>query len=225
MNLLTSVLASFLGTVLFVVIAALFSQKAKTIATAAVSALLGVDIERVFRRKQDKDFDDDLRSALADATEVCILAGRGAELNFDVFSPLFKGQQPEGRRVRVLLPRTEAPAGEYDWVAHREREIRAFDRAFEKDLLRHQIETNARFVRDAGTAELRRFNAPHVGRIVITDSCAYFTPYRADAHGVRSPVYKYRRGAMYDNLKRLFEQLWDAGRPADEKSPAEAELR
>jgi hypothetical protein len=116
----------------------------------------------------------------------------------------------------VLLPRTEEPA-DSAWTQQRQNELARFDHAFGRPgLLKEQIETNARFLDqylNNERAQLRRFSCPHIGRLVITERCAYFTPYRSDSHGRGCPVYKFRRGDLYDNFSRLFDQLWNAGGP------------
>jgi hypothetical protein len=84
--------------------------------------------------------------------------------------------------------------------------------------MREQIETNVRFLEQyvaAGQVEVRRFSSPRIGRIVLTERCAYFTPYRKDRHGRDSVVYKFRRGDMYDSYSRLFEQLWESAGEAE----------
>ena len=145
-----------------------------------------------------------------------ILVSRGNELQRPTFSPIFLAP-PDRQRpsVRILLPATTLPEGSYDWIALREREAATFDPAYGKGLLKQLINANVQFLQQhtqAGTIELRRFNAPITGRLVATERYAYYTPYRADAHGRDSQVYKFRRGGeMYDNLRRWFEQLWQAG--------------
>jgi hypothetical protein len=95
-------------------------------------------------------------------------------------------------------------------------ELAAFDPAFGKGILRDQIETTTKFLSSyivSGDVELKFFNYPHIGRILITDRVLYFTPYRQDAHGRDSHVIKYRRGGeMYDFFLRLFNQLWNRRR-------------
>jgi hypothetical protein len=97
-------------------------------------------------------------------------------------------------------------------IAHGASRPTAFDHAFgRRGLLTEQIETTAGFLDEyvrAGRVEIRRYNSPHIGRILITDRCAFFNPYRSDAHGRDCPVFKFRRGELYDNYARLFEQLW-----------------
>jgi hypothetical protein len=211
MEFVLSVLASILAAVILIVATGALSRTARSMFTAAISQWLGIDIEYVFSRKDDVQAD--LKKELEGASEVCILTSRGNELQRDPFSPLFLPRGPRKVDIRVLLPETAVPDGQYDWTDQRERELASFDPAFGGGLLAAQVQTNVTFVREhvkAGNVQLRLFNAPHLGRVILTDRCAYFTPYRRDAHGRESRVYKYRRGEMYNNLRRLFEQLWEA---------------
>jgi hypothetical protein len=176
---------------------------------------LDIDIDAVFSDKRAAA--SDVHRELSRATAVSILASRGNELQRDTFDPLFMNR-PAGKaiQVRILLPETTVGERNYDWTAQREAELARFDPAFGHGLLREQIETTVAFLQRyfaGGHVELARFNYPHVGRIVITDRCAFYTPYRKDSHGRDSVIFKYRRGEMYDNLSRLFEQLWDAAQP------------
>lgn len=79
-------------------------------------------------------------------------------------------------------------------------------------MLAAQISSTIEFLSrpvEQGLVQLRLFNYPHAGRIVLTDRVAYFTPYRRDAHSRDCRVIKYRRGGeMYDHLSRLFGMLW-----------------
>lgn len=206
-----NVLASVISSSAILAVTAVLSRRARWVLTGILGRLLAVDIEGVFSDKRAAEAD--VRTELARSREVAIFTGRGNELQRDTFEPIFLGRPASTpRRVRVLLPCTEATVPS-DWTQQRENKLAAFDPAFGKPgLLRDQIETNARFLSryvDAGV-ELRRFSCPHIGRLVITDRFAYFTPYRDDAHVRGCPVYKFRRGDLYDNFSRLFEQLWDA---------------
>jgi len=113
---------------------------------------------------------------------------------------------------------TDCAAAVDDWAQRREEELAVFDHAFGRQgLLKEQVETVARFLDEyvkSSKAELRRYNYPHLGRILITDRCVFFTPYRTDSHGRDCSTYKFRRGELYDSFARLFEQLWEAGRSA-----------
>ena len=180
---------------------------------SALNRLAKADIERVFRNKIEAQ--SDIEQSIREAKDIAILTSRGNELQRSTFDSLFL-HRPESRQFtfRILLPDTSIPKGQYDWTGQRERELAAFDSAFGGGLLHQQIATNASFLQphiDAGKAQLRRFNAPHVGRVIIADGTAYYTPYRSDAHGRDCPVYKYRRnGEICRNYQRLFDQLWNA---------------
>lgn len=117
--------------------------------------------------------------------------------------------------IRILLPETAPKPGEYEWTWQRENELAQFDPAFGSGLLHKQIEANVQFLEKhvaTNSIELRRFNSPHIGRIVVTDRFVYYTPYRSYTHARDCKIYKFRRGGeMYENLLRLFEQLWLAG--------------
>jgi hypothetical protein len=210
-----SALASLLAGVVVVIVTAAVSSRARWVLTGILGRLLDVDIDAVFTDKRAAEAD--VRKELARAREIAIFTGRGNELQRDTFDPVFL-HRPAAKalRVRILLPRTDG-SGEFDWTQQREEELSKFDRAFARHgLLKDQIETTARFLEgyvSTARVELRRFNCPHIGRIILTDRCAFFTPYRHDSHGRDCAVYKYRRGDLYENYTRLYEQLWMASDP------------
>jgi hypothetical protein len=199
---------------LLLILLSMFSRRARWIFTAILGRILDIDVEYVFKNKTDALAD--LKAEVDRATELLFFASRGNELQREAFASIFQAR-PHKRKicVRILLPATVLPTNQYDWTAQREHELAQFDSSFVDNLLRKQIETNIAFLMPnvrTGLLELRRYNFPHIGRIVMTDRYVYFTPYRHDSHGRDSRVYKFRRGGeMYDNYKRLFEQLWEVG--------------
>ena len=208
-----NVVAGIVGGLILIWVASLLSREARWILTGILGRLLHIDIDYVFKNKFDAQ--KDLTEEIKQAREVCVLTGRGNELQREVFASLFH-EKPQKRVVKVgiLLPRTECGQGEYDWTWQREMELSRFDQAYGNGLLRRQIEATELFVQRQpadSSIEMRRYNFPHVGRIIITDRYLYYTPYRDDIHGRDSKVYKFRSGGeMYDNYLRLFEQLWVA---------------
>lgn len=216
-----NVLASLVAGVVVLAVTAIVSSRARWVLTGILGRILDVDIDGVFADKRAAE--SDVRKELARARDVAIFTGRGNELQRDTFDPIFM-HRPASKplRVRVLLPQSDGPM-DYDWTQQRQSELARFDQAFGRaGLLKEQIETTARFLDqyvNNGRAELRRFNCPHIGRIVITERCAYFTPYRSDSHGRDCVVYKFRHGDLYDNFIRLFEQLWDAAGTAAPEGP------
>jgi hypothetical protein len=211
-NFVLGVLASIAGGMILL-LSARVSRRWRKALVAVSNALAGGDVERVFHMKADAE--EDMEQRLCDAKEVAILAGRGNELQRRTFSSMFL-HRPEKRqvRIRILLPETLLSGDQYDWASQRESELASFDSSFGNRLLHHQIDTNVAFLDPyvkAGKVELRRFNAPHIGRIVLVDGAAYYAPYRSDAHGRDSKVYRFKAGGeMSENFLRLFEQLWNA---------------
>jgi hypothetical protein len=206
-----TILAELVAGFLLIIAGGVLSKRARWILTATLGRLLDVDVDYVFRSKRESD--EDVRDELGRASFVCLLTGRGNELQRDTFEAVLRLDSREGRtRFKILLPST-SPETQPNWTAQREGEIAAFDAAFGKGILANQIETSAKFLEPyvaLGRVELKRFNYPHIGRILLTDRVVYFTPYRADAHGRDSQVIKYRRGGeMYDVFSRLFTQLWN----------------
>jgi hypothetical protein len=201
-SLAAGVLLLFLGRV---------SQRWRTALTKLCTKLARIDLEYVFQNKADAEAD--LRQRVATAGDVAVFTGRGNELQRAVFASIFLHRDPSRIvRVRVLLPSTRLAAGDYDWTAQREAEVAAFDTSFGNGLLHRQIDTNVAFLQPyvkEGKIELRRFSAPHMGRIVSVDATVYYTPYTSDKHGRDCPVYRFAPGGCLSrNMQRLFEQLW-----------------
>ncbi len=215
-SLLVSVLGSVLGGIVLILGASLVSPRLRQILTAAAVRLLNIDVEQVFATPRAAEAD--LRHELERAQSLHLLTGRGNELQREVFEPVLgKTRSSRLHDIVILLPCTEHEPEGVDWVEDRENEVAAFDPAFGGGALREQIRANARFLQpfaSRGLLDLRRYDLPHLGRILITDRCAYLTPYPTAAHSRDSRVIKYSRGAdMYDFLERTFQKFLAASHP------------
>jgi hypothetical protein len=208
------IVSSLIAAVLFVTIAGLLSQAARWILTGLLGRLLGVDIEIVFRSPREAA--DDVSETLLKSTRVDLLTGRGSELQRETFSDFFNMLSASSAcNLRVALPAIDQDSRAIDWVARREEEVKAFDPTYRKGgLLRSQIKATLNFLEsfsERQNVQVRLFSSPLIGRIIITESCAYLTPYSRLAHSRNSRVIKYRRGGdMYEFLSKLFEDTWIA---------------
>jgi hypothetical protein len=220
MAFLWNVAASLLASLLFVTVAGALSKTARGLLITLLGRLLDIDVEAVFRNPREAA--RDIERELDRSRSVAVLTGRGGELQRETFARLLREAAAGRRRIRILLPRSARPGTGIDWTDDREREVASFDPAFGAGILREQIEVTVRYLGPfvaAGAVELRLFDYPHVGRVLLTDRTAYFTPYRADAHARDSRVIKYRCGGdMHDHLQRLFDKLWLSAVPAGEQS-------
>lgn len=199
---------SLLAALVIVLTATWRSVTVRRALTAVASAFLGVEVKYVF--PHGKAAEPTVHAALAAATRVRIFAGRGNDFQGSYYAPLFDARQTV-RHVQILLPNIHSRARSTDWIENREAELVAIDRSFGTGLLRKQIATSIAFLekhRAAGTFELRLYDAPHFGRIIITDDTLFLTPYSATKHGRDSHVIQHGRGDMYDAYTRLFDKVW-----------------
>ncbi len=204
-----SVLASITAGIVLLIAGTLLSRRLRWLLTGVLGRLLRVEIDYVFASSRDAQ--DDLAAAISRAHDVRILVGRGHELQRPTFSSLFADRPAHGGpHARILLPASAPRASTVDWTAQRETELQAFDPAFGRGLLRQQIEGTASFLAGypAPGVEVRYFEAPHLGRLIITGEEAYLSLYDARRHGRDSRVHKIRRGDLYDGLARYFDLLW-----------------
>ena len=213
---LYSILASLIGGALLLLVASIASRKAKWVLAGILSRLVNADLEFVYRNKQDCQ--KDLYRDLKETRNLVMINPRGNELQREAFTPIFfEKPNSSSRRIRILMPRIKDFNNENDWVDQRENELQQFDKAFGSGLLKKQIEANINFLIpfvDSEEIEVRFFNMPHTGRVIITDNYAYFGALNAEIHSRDYRVYKYRNGGpMYLNYLRLCNQLWDVGNP------------
>ncbi|MCK5493552.1 MAG: hypothetical protein KAJ14_10620 [Candidatus Omnitrophica bacterium] len=213
MDFFFNVLSSIVGGAVLLILAAIFSMKIRWLLIGVFAMILDIDINNVFRNK--KAAESNLKEEIDKAKFVYVLAGRGNELQRDPFNSIFSHRNVNRDiPTKILLPQTQFSNGEFDWLMQREMETAQFDSGYGHGMLHTQVEANAEFIQrytQNNKIELQRFNSPNIGRIIVTDRCVFYTPYREDAHGRHSKVYKFRKnGEMYYNFLRLFNQLWNA---------------
>ncbi len=208
-DLLIGVSSGVLASFIFAFVIGLVSKRARWILTGILGRVTNSDIEYVYSNK--KDSENDLKSELNRTSKVYIFTSRGNEFKRDVFESLFK-HKPQNRKVdmRILLPKIICCADEIDWVDIREKEISTFDKAYGNGQLKREIENNLEYLKQYSTdgVLVQHYSYPHIGRIIITDNCVFYSPYSKSTHGSSDPVFKYRRGATYNNYYRMFDLIW-----------------
>ncbi len=219
LNFTLGVVASIVASIIMLFLASFLSERFRWLITSILNALIRGDIEMIF--PNTKDAQATLIADFKTTKRVWVLAGRGQEFSAGTFDPIF--QRPKQVELLVLLPTTKVTAGMPDWTKKRVAEMNKCDPG-SGDGIPHQIEANVTSLKaraEHGKVQLRRFNIPHIGRIILTDKFAYFTPYLSTRHGKDSPIYQFRRGgSFYESLKRLFVQVWEAS--SDEMSETKA---
>jgi hypothetical protein len=225
-SLIIGIASSLIAAALITGVGLFFSIPLRRWVYRQVGQLFG-GIEYVFvnaRRAQPE-----VESELGAAKFIKLVTGRGNELQRETFSSLL-ANRPASRRTefQVLLPIARQRGSGYDWTKQREDEIAQFDHAFGSGFLGAQIETTMRFLSQyeaKGVVKLRFYDAPHIGRILITDRCVFFTPYSRTQHGRDCPVIKYgAQSDMYNFYMRYFEQLWECAAPSKKPEPNEIQV-
>jgi len=221
-SLLLGVAASLLAGILLIGLAGLFSKGARWVLTGILGRLLDVDVDMVFSNPREAA--EDITKELTRSSSITLFTGRGSELQRETFERLFvSSPRSPSRRVRILLPSIRVDSPSVDWVSRREQENSRFDSAFGEGLLSLQIEATVKFLKRYAAErilEVKCYNLPLIGRVLITDRFAYLTPYSAGTHSRNSRVLKFRRGGdMFAFLQRIVDEAWETGRsPWEEES-------
>lgn len=209
-NLIIGIVGSLISATLVFLFASWFSQTTRIALTAIASTFLSIEIKYVF--KDGDAAQKTIHESLKRSSTVRILAGRGNEFQGVFYSPLLEINPKIKKKIQILLPDViNSPRG-VDWIAYRENELSQVDNAFGKDLLKQQIKTVYHFLsyyHNEGTIELKGYDAPHIGKIIITDDYVFLTPYSATSHGRQSRITQYGRGDIYEYYVRYFEMVWE----------------
>ncbi|MFL1376685.1 hypothetical protein [Nocardiopsis protaetiae] len=206
--------SSILATMVLVAAGWVWSSRPRWWLVGLLSRLTGTGVRRVYRRQRSAE--EDIARDLLRARWVKVLAGRGNTLTRDAFAPLWSGSIDRLESVQVLLPDPEAVPGE--WLARRATDLAVVDPGFTAGLLRDQIRANTSYLaavaRDRPDVELRRFDLPHLYRVIVTDRAAYITFYERRGHGRHSPcLYVRAPGVLYEAALHFFAVTWAGGSP------------
>lgn len=209
-EILKGVISSLIAAAIFLGIAPLFSQKFRWVLIAVLGRLLNVDLDNVFADSNSAR--EDIERELKRAKRVDLYTGRGNQLQRETFECLLSNRNRRNKKLcfRILLPDVDR---DLYWLNKREEELSKFDQTYGTGILKDQCEVVQNYLTGylaEGLVELRKYSCPHVGRILITDKCAFFTPYKSDAHGRDCVVYKFRANDdFYLWCVRWFELIWN----------------
>lgn len=204
-----SVAASLVAAGIVALVAISCSRLIRRALTAAAAALLGVEVKYVYAN--GKEAAPVIREELAHSQNVRIFTGRGNQFQDTLYTPLLERTSGVLKSARILLPNVHSPARRSDWINEREDELAPIDRAFGAGQLRNQIKTSIEHLKrylKPNEIELRLFDLPHLGRIILTDRSVFFTPYAVGKHGRDSRLIQFGQGEMYDSFSRFFELAW-----------------
>lgn len=208
------IISSLIASLIAFVLISLFSETVRRALTAVASTFLGIDVKYVF--KNGRESQNSVQLSLKRSKTIKIFAGRGNEFQGSFYLPLLEANEKVKKDIKILLPDIYNQPRSMDWIAYREDELSKVDHAFGKGILKTQIAATFGFLHkylESKILDLRCYNYPHIGRIIITDDSVFFTPYSAVLHGRDSQVYQYVRGEMYDYYIRFFDMIWADSKP------------
>src|SRR5690349_8458257 len=79
-----TILAELVAGVLLILLTGLLSKKARWVLTGVFGRMLDIDIDYVFRRKEEAD--SDIRDEISRSSFLYLLTGRGSELQRETFA-------------------------------------------------------------------------------------------------------------------------------------------
>lgn len=210
---IVGILTSLIGSVLIIFFSTIVFKNARRLLLGLLSRLLEVDIDYVYKNKEQSL--KRVKIELENAIWVKIFTGRGNELQREAFQSIFnKKIINKASKVQILLPNISVYEKCFDYLNQREKELSEFDSNFGDILLQTQVQTIYSYLDkfiSKGVIEVKKFNVPCIGRIVITDRCLIYTPYQVGKYSRDCKVYIFRRNdTLYDNLNRFFDQVWDS---------------
>ena len=208
MNYFTNVSASIVGGLITILIVPIISRKARELYVKLLATIFGMDLAYVYKNKEEAN--RALQEDVPNSRLLKVLTARGNDFQQDAFTAVVDDRKVF-EEAKILLP-NPFDCRNVDWFKQREEELHVFDKSFGWDVLKHQTKANILYLINhikKERIEVRTHQFPLIGRIVITDKHAYFTPMLKDRYIRRNKTYKYNVGGeMYCYYTRLFDQFW-----------------
>lgn len=196
---------SVIGSTIWFFFAALISGKFRKLLYRITDLILYTDIHYVY--KDFKQAKDNVSSLLSKTSKVYIYTGRGNFLHDSEYLDTFDNKNID---VRIVLP---VPDETNKWLIQRADEMHLINDGFTAKTLSTDIKNVVTFLEPSiqgKKVQLRFSDSQHIGKIILLDSCAFFTPYQNNKFGQDTKVYKYGANTyMYHWLERYFTLLWE----------------
>jgi hypothetical protein len=222
-----SIVASLAASCIIVCVGWMTSEHARHAALRILSRVTHTGVERVFATQREANYEV-ARQLTKSRWLHCFLA-RGNELTRDTFSSLWC---PDSSvcEIRLLFPDPNR-SDPGSWFADRIREVASYDPGYRSDLVVDQVRANIKYILDKsrsdGRVQVRLYDFPHLGRMIITDRGAFITVYSdRPGHGSESPCIVATSGsAIYAYYARLFDKVWSRSVPVASKSEGQSNPR
>lgn len=155
----------------------------------------------------DEEFIKDFKHEMKKAKRLAICTSRGS---FLMDPPYREYLNKKTIPIKILLPDTRNDK----WIKRRTSEVSASGDGYTERAFTGAIDSNIEFLQACrGSISIRVYDCIHIGRIILTDKVAYFSPYLENTYGEDVPVYKYKvNSTKYNWLKRMLQEMWIEGK-------------
>ena len=197
------VISSLVATIIWLMVISMQSKRFREFLFQVTDFLLHTDLLYVYRDAQEAESDviEDIKTS----SKVRIYTGRGQFLQKDGYTEALADVHTQ---VEIVIPVSYV---NNHWLQARAEEMHNINDAFNAQQLATDIQATETYLESfiaRGTVVLRHTNTQHIGKIIILDECAYFTPYQLKKYGIDSKIYKYKANSnMYGWVTRYFEGL------------------
>ena len=198
-------LGSIIATIICAILVFIFPKIRRRI-TRRMFNFTDVGIVCVYSSPESHPCIEDMEKEIVNAKELKIIACRGS---FLARNPFMNAYSNANIAIKVLLP--DVKAVNPDWIESHYKWIHNYKCADDRLPSRKgAIEANIDVLKTRKNVEIKLFNTVHVGRFIITENAAYFTPYCSGITSPNTPTYKYASNStMYSWCHRFFEEVWN----------------
>ncbi|MGD9693618.1 MAG: hypothetical protein AB7G17_07335 [Phycisphaerales bacterium] len=218
------VISSVAASAIMLACVTLFSDRAKWFLLGLTDRFTGLGLVKFFRN--DEAAEGDLAESIRTARFIKIFCSRGMFLERAQYSEALRRAGEKYESIRILLPCLSCAKEGPDWTGINEKELGKLQPEFGSGIFRKQIEHAYDLLahyRDKPKLQVRPYNLPHLGKVIITDRVAYVTFYTSDTRASQSCVYKFAAdGVLFRWAERVFDLAWENA-PADRGTLAREE--
>lgn len=203
-GIIQGVLGSLVASVIWAIIVLFFSRRILKIIRELFHTLFDSGAKNIYQSSRDPEYSIDIKRDLEKARKIRICCSRGNFLEKQPFRSVLNNSQAP---IEILLSQhTPNP-----WLALRLDEVNKFEEIYTESTICDSIKTNMRYLNKCkGPIKIKNFSSIHIGRIILTDEVAYFSPYLKESFGEDIVIYKYMvNSSMYCWLERIFDEMWN----------------
>lgn len=204
MDFLLGILGSLIASAVWAFLIFIFSKKIMKKIKRIFMTVFDCGAHFIFDSRLDIDYLEDLKKELEMATTIKIYTSRGKYLEDSPYRKILNNSQIE---IKILLPSIQ----NNKWVEMRIQEVNKVDDKYTEEAFDSSLNATIRYLKTCkSNVILRRYDSIHIGRIILTDRVAYFSPYLKDTFGEDVAVYKYlANSTMYQWCERIFNETWE----------------